>query len=349
MKYALLSGLLLILVACVNETHFGPSNEKKILGFNLENQVGNTAIDQENRLIALTVSAEADITNLRANAISLSTFATVAPAVGAAVDFSNVVSYTVTAEDGTSVTYSVDVTQEGSEPQLENGTFDTWFTTPKGYQEPGADANSIWATGNAGAITLGSANVSAFQVNNNDLAAKLVTADLGGLAGLVNQRMAAGSLYTGKFELDIANPLNSTKFGIAFTARPKKFRVKYAYSPGTPYRSKNGQVLQKTDSCDIYVLLENRDGAEPRRVATGWFRSGEEKTDRFYEITVDLAYGTLSAQVPAYQKPSNGLYATASEKVTHLTVVFSSSYNGALFEGGTNSTLVVNDFQLVYD
>jgi hypothetical protein len=52
--------------------------------------------------------------------------------------------------------------------------------------------------------------------------------------------------------------------------------------------------------------------------------------------------------VPAYQKPANGLYGAANEKVTHLTVVFSSSYNGALFEGGTNSTLVVNDFNLIY-
>ncbi|MFN8692602.1 MAG: PCMD domain-containing protein [Cyclobacteriaceae bacterium] len=52
--------------------------------------------------------------------------------------------------------------------------------------------------------------------------------------------------------------------------------------------------------------------------------------------------------MPAYQKPVNGLYGASNEKVTHLTVVFSSSYNGALFEGGTNSTLVVNDLKLIY-
>ena len=107
--------------------------------------------------------------------------------------------------------------------------------------------------------------------------------------------------------------------------------------------------MAKKDSCDIYVFLENREGADIKRVATGWFRSGEEKTDQLVTITTNLVYGPLGADVPAYQKPANGLYASEGEKVTHLTVVFSSSYNGALFEGGENSTLVVNDFLLIYN
>jgi Putative carbohydrate metabolism domain len=340
--------IILFSYSCIQENHFGESTEKKILSFKLENQVGNTQLNQETRSIVITVSAEAQLTSLKAIEISASTFAKVSPAIGEAQDFTSPVTYTVIAEDGSTAEYTVTVKQEGSEPQLDNTSFDTWYTTPKGYQEPGLDANSIWATGNAGTVTLGSPNVTPLEIIANDRAAKLVTLDLGNLAGVLGQRMGAGSLFTGKFQLDIANPLNSTKFGIPFTARPKKFSVKYAYSPGSPYLNKNGQTLAKKDSCDVYVLLENREGAEVKRVATGWFRSGEEKIDQFYTITVDLVYGTLGANVPAYQKPANGLYGAANEKVTHLTVVFSSSYNGALFEGGTNSTLVVNDFNLIY-
>ena len=55
---------------------------------------------------------------------------------------------------------------------------------------------------------------------------KLVTLDLGGVAGLIGQRMAAGSLFTGKFQLDIANPLNSTKFGIPFICQAQKILCK---------------------------------------------------------------------------------------------------------------------------
>lgn len=340
--------MVLFFGSCIQEDHFGKSSEKKILSFVLENQVGNTQINQESRTISVIVSTEAQLATVKTTEILTSTFATVSPAMGEAQDFTLPVTYTVVAEDGSIVEYTVSVKQEGAEPQLDNSSFDVWFTTPKGYQEPGVDANSIWATGNAGTVTLGNPNVTPLAINGNDNAAKLVTLDLGNLAGVLGQRMGAGSLFTGKFQLDIANPLNSTKFGIPFTAKPNKFSVKYAYTPGAPYLNKNGQVLTKKDSCDIYVLLENREGAEVKRVATGWFRSGEEKIDQFYTITLDLVYGTLGSNVPAYQKPANGLYGSSSEKVTHITVVFSSSYNGDLFEGGANSTLVVNDFRLIY-
>lgn len=344
----LIVAVYLLALACVQEDHFGVSSEKKILSFSLQGQVGNSSIDEEGKIIKITVGANEDITNLIPTEIKLSTFASVNPKAEVANDFSEPVLYVVTAEDGSTSSYTVDVTQEGSEPQLDNSSFDAWYTTPKGYKEPGNDANSIWATGNAGTVTLGSPNVTPLLISGSNQAAKLVTLDLGNLAGAIGQRIAAGSLFTGKFQLDIANPLNSTKFGIPFSARPKNFSVKYAYSPGTPYLSKTGQVLNKKDSCDIYVLLENREGAEVKRVATGWFRSGAEKIDQFYTITIDLIYGPLGSNIPDYQKPVNGLYANPTDKVTHITVVFSSSYNGALFEGGTNSTLVVDDFSLGY-
>jgi hypothetical protein len=354
MKTRLSSSVLVIFVglwltlSCIQEDHFGRSSEKRILEFSLEGQVGNSSIDEESKLVKITVGANEDLTRLKPTNIKLSTFAKISPEINVIIDFTEPTLYTVTAEDGSSISYTVRVAQEGAEPQLDNSSFNEWFTTPKGYQEPGVDANSIWATGNAGTVTLGNPNVTPLVINGDDLAVQLVTIDLGNLAGVIGQRMAAGTLFTGKFQLDIANPLNSTKFGIPFSARPKQFSVKYAYSPGTPYLNKNGQTLSRNDSCDIYIFLENREGPEVKRVATGWFRSGEEKIDRFYTITRDLIYGPLPTNVPAYQKPANGLYSAHNEKVTHLTVVFSSSYNGALFEGGVNSTLVVNDFNLIY-
>jgi hypothetical protein len=336
------------MVSCIQEDHFGSSSENKLLSFSLENQVGNTQIDQESDTVNVVVSSDADVSSLAPLEITVSTFAQISPEVGEKQDFSEPVIYRVTAENGSVAEYIVVVFQEGSEPQLENSSFDDWYTTPSGYQEPGIDANTIWASGNAGTVTLGDPNVTPLTINGDNIAAQLVTLDLGGLAGLVGQRMGAGSMFTGEFELDLANPLNSTKFGIAFTARPKSFSVKYAYSPGTPYLNRNGQVLNQTDSCDIYMFLENRDGEVIKRMATGWFRSGEESIDQFTTITVDLIYGELGSDVPDYQKPANGLYGVESDRVTHLTVVFASSFNGALLEGGTNSTLVVDDFQLNY-
>ena len=347
-KLLFLALFCVVLSNCVSEDYFGNSDQKKILSFILINQVGNTIIEESTGTISVTVAATANIKQLKPQEIVLSTFATISPSSEELLDFSNPVKYTVTAEDGSTKTYTVTVKQEGSEPQLENSSFDDWYMTPKNYYEPGKDANSIWSSGNAGATTLGNANVTPFTINGTNIAAKLVTQDMGNLAGLVSQRMAAGSMFTGKFELDVANPINSAKFGIPFAARPKNFSVEYAYSPGTPYLDRKGQTLTTKDACDIYVLLENRNGTEVKRVATAWFRSEEKVINAFKTITIPLTYGELNSSFPAYQKPKNGLYANANEAVTHISVVFSSSFNGDQLEGGTNSTLLVNNFKLIY-
>lgn len=334
--------------SCVTETYFGPSSGKSILAFELEGQVGNALINEQNGTISVTVGASANLAQLKPTIVTLSTFAQITPSINTALDFSLPQTYTVTAEDQSTRTYIVTVKQEGSEPQLENSSFDQWYMTPKNYYEPGQNSQSIWSSGNAGVTTLGNANVSPFTINGSDLAAKLVTLDLGSLAGLVNQRMGAGSLFTGTFKLDLNNPSNSVQFGIPFAARPKQFSIDYAYAPGTPYLDKKGQVLTTKDACDIYVLLENRSGSTIKRVATGWFRSEEKVIDAFKTLTITLTYGALDASFPDYQKPTNGLYASPNEPVTHISVVCSSSFRGDLLEGGTNSTLLVNNFKLIY-
>jgi len=199
----------------VKEDYFGKSGFKEIRYFTVPQQAGNTQIDQDSLLIRITVSATADLTKLYADSIGLSSYATVSPKAGDIQDFSKPVKYSVTAENGTISEYSVIVTRESSTPQLENGSLDDWYTpSGKNYQEPGTNDATIWATGNAGVVTLTTANVKPVSVSGTDLAAEMITKDLGSLGQLVGQRMAAGTIFTGKFELDVANPLNSAKFGI---------------------------------------------------------------------------------------------------------------------------------------
>lgn len=336
--------------SCIKEDQFGLNNESKVLSIAVSNQAGNAIINNQTNEIRVVVSAASKIDSIYLQTLQLSTLATANISVGEIIPIlDSTFNLIVTAENGSKSTFLLIISKEGAYPQLAESHFDNWYTTPKGYQEPGLDQSStIWATGNAGTVTLGSANVSPITIKGLDNAAKLVTLDLGSLAGLVGQRIGAGSLFSGKFELDIANPLNSTKFGVPFSGRPKAFKVDYAYQPGTPYLNNKGVAQNKSDSCDIFLLLENRSGSEVKRVATGWFRSGENKIDKFYTLEIPLTYGDLGSSVPDYMKPANGMYAGANETVTHITVVFSSSYNGANFEGGTNSTLVVNNLNLVY-
>ena len=83
------------------------SDEKKILGFAINNCLGT--IDESAHEIAVEVPAATVVTAL-APMIMVSTGATVSPASGQSMDFTNAVTYTVTAEDGTTQAYEVTVT-----------------------------------------------------------------------------------------------------------------------------------------------------------------------------------------------------------------------------------------------
>ncbi len=340
------------LSSCVKENSFGPSFRKQILYFQLIGQTGNTNIVEDSLRIYITVGSNADLRQLKADSIKLSTFATINPDPFTALDYSTARNFTVTAEDGTTAVYSVMVRKEGSTPQLENSNFEAWYK-PAGkiYFEPGADDQSIWASANAGVTTTGANNfnTSPITLPTGEKAAQLITKDLGSVAQITGQRMGAATLFTGKFVLDIANPINSTKFGVPFTARPTGFSVTAAYLAGTPYKDGRNNVLNKIDSADLYVVLENRENPNAiKRIATGWIRTGNTAPNTLVVLQSNLVYGSLPANTPSYQFPANGLFGNANDPVTHISVVFASSANGIFYEGGVNSTLVVNTFTLQY-
>lgn len=349
---ALIFILSLVVTSCVNDTYFGKSDKNDIRYFTLQNQSGFSNINIKAKTIFVTINAEADITKLAVDSVALSTFATLSPNKETSRDFTTPQTYTVTAENGDKATYTVTVNQEGAYPQLDNSNFDSWYTpSGKKYQQPGSDDNTIWATANDGTTTTNSSNVTTYPYLNSgtDYLAQIVTKDLGNLAGLIGQRMGSGTLFTGKFVLNIANPSTSAQFGIPFTAKPKSFTVQIKYTAGTPYQDGKGKVIDKADQADIYVILENRDDPNAiKRIATGWHRTGTTMGMNLQNINVDLTYGTLNSSFPDYQKPSNGLYGNSSDKPTHISVVFASSADGILYEGGVNSTLYVNNFELKY-
>ncbi len=350
-KYIFITFLILtslFVSSCITETYFGESELNKILYFTLKGQVGNTTIKEDSLLIYVTVGEEAEITALQPDSVLLSTFARIEPSQYDVVDFTNPYEYTVIAENGSKAFYTVVVKKEGSEPQLENTNFDLWYTpNGKNYMQPGADGNSIWSSANDGVTILGddNANTTPEQIAGLDYAAKLLTKDLGILS--LGQRMGSATLFTGKFELNILDPPSSAKFGVAFSAKPKAFSIDAKYMAGSPYKSNTGKVLDKIDSADVYLLLENREDLDNViRIATAWIRTGD--IDEFINIKKDLIYGVLPSGTPSYQLPQNGLYGTIDDKVTHISVVFASSANGINYEGGVNSTLVVNNLVLHY-
>ena len=87
-------------------------NEKSILSFRFDVLDKDGIIDEVARKIDFVLPAETDVTQL-VPTIEVSEGATVEPASGVAQDFTNPVTYTVTAQNGTTAVYTVTVIVEG--------------------------------------------------------------------------------------------------------------------------------------------------------------------------------------------------------------------------------------------
>ena len=99
---------------CLKAPASQQSSAKQITAFTIANQVGDTIIDQDNHTIAVTMPAGTAVTNLTPS-ITVSDNATISPTTGTAQDFTNPVTYTVTAQDNTTQNYIVTVTVQASE------------------------------------------------------------------------------------------------------------------------------------------------------------------------------------------------------------------------------------------
>lgn len=335
---------------CIKEDKFGFSSFNEIKAFEIPGQAGGTTINIDERLIVVPMGEDADITQLAPSRIEISNLASVSPGEGEVQDFTDPVIYTVTAEDGSRAAWTMSVVPAVPNPQLPNSNFDQWFPVSD-YFQPGENAdNTIWDTANRGVAIAGDANTTHEDLGGGDFAAKMTS-----VAAPLIVRMAAATLFTGKFTEDFPSPTNprsNIDFGTPFSGRPSAFRVDYRYLPGDSYEDGDGNPLPGGDQCDIYVLLQKREGDQSQRIGTGWFRSDAEVAD-FTTLEVEIKYGELTASDPEFEyakvRTDEGeSWGDPNDTPTHIVVVFSSSALGDFFTGAIGSELTVNNFELVY-
>lgn len=324
----------------------------------------NATIDSGKIHIHLdTLPFLADLSNLELTELELSEGATCeSHKTGEAYDFGAGQEIVVKNSDGESTTYIVKA----------------------GYQIPGSDFNdwkgndiipdSLW--GNANTLLTTTEKYTSGSMTG----AKIATSALLG-------KTASGSLYTADFNpnnvgtLSMAN--SSTwpdgneliNFGKHFNARPEYAEVKFSYDGSG-------------DSCDIYILLESRDGDKNinrgsddinKLVASAWYRSttddntGRENPDvvsisdkdenGMRTLRLKFRYGTPLENSPI---ENSSTFATSlqstnksaidnsltqgegKESVTHIRVVFASSADGNHYKGVKNATLIIDDLKLIY-
>lgn len=354
--------LMLLVISCIDEYHFGKYDQANIISFGIENQIGSVNIDHDSHMITVLVDESSDLSNLRITLLKISSFAITTKSQGDIVDFSQPVPIEVTAENGFKQIYTVFAKRSQAEIQLNNSNFQDWYEVggSKLYFEPGTSKEeTIWGSGNSGVVTLGSPNVKPMGSAEN-VYASLKTVELP-LGAILGQGIGAGSMFTGFFKLNIGNPVASAKFGIPYAARPVSFKISYKYSPGPVVKNGKLAILPTArDSCDIGIILTNRLVEPYKQVAVAWFRSGKNITE-WTDLTIDFKYGQLTSP-QNYEKPKdiyileNGaerlvpvIYGSGNEKPTHITAVFSSSHRGDFFEGAPGSELFIDNIELIYE
>ena len=349
--------LVLTAMACIEEDFFGFSDFGEIKSIEVSNQASQAIIDAQTKNVTIEIPGGVDLTNLKIQKLTLSSFATSDLQVGDSIDLTDSAIISVTAEDNITITsWIIKASVASNTPQLPNSDFNLWYQASEGYYEPGESLETtIWGTGNPGTKLLGLFATTPLEIEDGNLAARMETLFNGDLAAGFGTPISAATIYTGKFDPDkisITDPQAAIDFGTPFAARPSAFKIKYSYTPGAENKDKQGNTLDYGDGCDIYLLLEVRNGDKAKRLATGWFRSDVNEPE-ILDLNVEMTYGELPGDAPDYAKPPDGQYVRADSAEfilpTHLTFVATSSFDGANFAGAVGSKLIIDDIELIYE
>ena len=315
--------------------------------------------------ISFSVRRKADLTSL-APTFRITDGATISPASGSVHDFSKgPVIYTVTSEDKEwSRSYKVSFIPviRTSKDTLSFNFEDYHLDSKDKYYiwcEKHEDGNMYddWATGNAGyGLTNGSAGPEAYPSTVLDegyegKGVKLVTCSTGPFGQMVKLPLAAGNLFLGTFDMSIAlkTPRLATGFGLPFDKKPKTFTGYYKYTPGDKFQNKDESIVEgKVDEASVYAILyrnHDEDGnpvvlngdnvqTSPLIVAKA-IAANIVPTDKWTQFTVDFSY----LEDFDLDLLENRGY--------NLAVVFSSSADGAFFQGAIGSTLCIDNVKII--
>lgn len=181
---------------------------------------------------------------------------------------------------------------------------------------------------------------------------KLETKDTGSFGSMVKMYIAAGNLFIGSFEVGqvlSGNAMKATHFGFPFFYYPLRLEGWYKYKAGPTFSSKGKPVEGRKDECDIYgVLYETDDNVQfldgstslnsPNIVALARNIKELPETDIWKQFNFKFEPQNGKSIDP--DKLGKGIY--------KLAIVFSSSVDGAKFEGAVGSTLYIDKVTIAH-
>lgn len=314
----------------------------------------------QNDRIQILVKPSTDVTK-QAPVFTLTPGATIFPESGTVLDFSQPQIYTVTSEDRQhqkkyEISYIVSTISSMysfEHVRIENGKFDVFFETDQNNQNI-----MDWASGNLGFSLTGASSIpegyptTRWADGKVGQGVKLTTQSTGNLGAAMGKPIAAGNLFMGEFDLSasITNPLKSLRLGVPVDFVPDGMKGFFKYKAGPVY-TENGVVQPgKKDTWDIYAVFFETDNTLKYLDGTNKFthpniysiaqvtniqRIETSNWTEFY-----IPFNILNNKTIDQQKLKDGKYS--------LALVFTSSIDGDTFAGAVESTLLIDEVELIH-
>ena len=287
----------------------------------------------------------------------LSDGATISPASGTELDFTQPQTYTVTSQDGAwSRQYVVSfITDENAfitSYSFENMEEDATNKYHKFYELINGQKLYNWSNGNDGFTLVNSGGKAdtypTFQITDgySGNAVRMITRSTGWLGSIFGNPIAAGNLFLGTFSLNISNTLKSTRFGIPYNydKAPKAITGYFKYTAGSTFSKKVASTLTK-DTWNAYAILFEKTSsnnyitgdhnfADARMVSVAKLKDKDRKeTNQWtkFEIPFEFVNGKTFDPNKEYM----------------YTIVFTSSIEGDKFNGAVGSTLDIDEIQII--
>ena len=139
--------------------------------------------------------------------------------------------------------------------------------------------------------------------------------------------------------------MEATEFGVPISAKPLRFSGYYQYSPASPFIDKNFvEYPNRVDAGDIYSVLYLNHDADGNPVVL--YGDNVLSSDLIVAVArvknVGETHGEWIHYDIEYQYLKEFDYTIMEQRGYNFTVVFSSSIEGATFEGAIGSTLKVD-------
>lgn len=344
------------------------SSEAKILSFVFDKEVaavdslvvGDVVINEESKTITFMVAdtAKAEYLTALVPTIEVSEKATVTPASGVAQDFSNgkTLTYTVTAENGTTVEYVASISGNASFYDFESWSYgSTMYPEEQDYPILNGwaccnDAVLLIKKTEAGGITYEGeypVRPSTDDVHAGEKALLLESVDTkgGNIFGIPVPKVTAATAFLGTFNALGAlrgDPMATTSFGVMYDKQPLKVTGFYKYTPGAEFYNANGELQAGvTDKCSLSAVLyevssedETLNGGNiytsDKIVAKAVF-TNDKAVEAYAPFELNLEY------VKDYD----------SSKLYKFAVIFSASADGASYNAAVGSKLLIDDVTII--